>query len=102
MTEEWKSSGVQETLLLPIGDSQPTDRRLPASSLHSATTGKKRRTELFDKTYGRERGMKTVAGMRKIAFFFIKKKKQQRERLHLINASTSSSGSGWEVFCMRY
>lgn len=50
--EKWKS--VQETLLLPksIGDSQPRDRRLPASSLHSATTGKKRRAELIDKTCG--------------------------------------------------
>lgn len=43
-----------ETLLLPesIGDSQPRDRRLPASSLHSATAGRKRRAELMDTTGG--------------------------------------------------
>lgn len=47
-----------ETLLLPesIGDSQPRDRRLPASSLHSATAGRKRRAELMDKWSNEEEG----------------------------------------------
>lgn len=65
MREEWRSDGVQETLLLPksIGDSQPRDRRLPASSLHSATTGKKRRAELINNTCEGKRSMKTVAGV---------------------------------------
>lgn len=46
-----------ETLLLPesIGDSQPRDRRLPASSLHSATAGRKRRAELMDTSGGMRR-----------------------------------------------
>lgn len=60
---EWERRGrAVKTLLLPksIGDSQPRDRRLPASSLHSATTGKKRRAELIDKTCSGERRMKTA------------------------------------------
>lgn len=91
MREEWKSGDMQETLLLPtsIGDSQPRDRRLPASSLDSATTtGKKRRAKLIDKTCGRERCMKTVFGMRKFPSFH-KKEAAKRQ-----TASTFSSASG--------
>lgn len=50
--EECGSRDILETRLLPksIGDSQPRDRWSPASSLHSATTGRKRKAELIDKT----------------------------------------------------
>lgn len=53
MRKAWNSGDVQETSLLPnsIGDSQPRDR-LPAGSLHRATTGEKRRAELRDTTGG--------------------------------------------------
>lgn len=66
------------TLLLPksIGDSQPRDRRLPASSLHSATTGKKRKAELIDKTCGGGRSMET--GMRQLTSFHAKEATQNR------------------------
>lgn len=85
MREEGKSGDIQETLLLPksIGDSQPRDRRLLAGSLQSATTGKKRRAELKDKTCGGERSMKTVAGMGKWPSFHKKRSKKGADSIKL-------------------
>lgn len=84
---------ARKPLILPksTGDSQPGDRRIRASSVHIATTGKKRRVELIDKKlwWMKEEWQQWLGWS---VWPFQRNKKQEATRA--VCASTFSSVSG--------